>query len=96
MPGSSRAKHPSGITIDFFEKTHKYLSIIDGKEITYVSGTQFIHKFFAPFDADGEIAKRCAAREGCTVKEIQARWAKAGREASTLGTKIHECCEDTI
>ena len=94
MPGSSRAKHPSGITIDFFEKTHKYLSIIDGKEITYVSGTQFIHKFFAPFDADGEIAKRCAAREGCTVKEIQARWAKAGREASTLGTKIHECCED--
>lgn len=94
MPGSSKAKHPNGYTIEFFEDSHKYVSIIDDQEITYVSGTQFLHKFFPPFDADGEIARRCAAKEGCTVEEIREKWAKAGREASTLGTKVHECCED--
>ena len=96
MPGSSRAKHPSGATIEFFEDSHKYVSVIDGQEISYASGTQFVHKFFRPFDADGEIAKRCAAREGCTVEEIRARWSQAGKEATTLGTKVHECCEDIV
>ena len=94
MPGSSKAKHPKGYTIEFFEDSHKYISIINGQEISYVSGTQFVHKFFKPFDADGEIARRCAAKEGCTVEEIKEKWAKAGREASTLGTRVHECCED--
>ncbi len=94
MPGSSKAKHPRGWSIEFFEDTHKYISDIDGQEVTYVSGTQFIHKFFKPFDADGEIARRCAAKEGCTVEEIKAKWAQAGRDASALGTKVHECCED--
>lgn len=94
MPGSSKAKHPKGYVIEFFEDSHKYVSTINGQEISYVSGTQFIHKFFAPFDANGEIAQRCAAKEGCTVEEIRAKWAQAGKDASTLGTKIHECCED--
>ena len=94
MPGTSRAKHPKGYVIDFFEDTHKYVSTIDGQDISYISGTTFLHKFFKPFDADGEIARRCAAKEGCTVEEIKAKWAAAGREASTLGTKVHECCED--
>lgn len=94
MPGSSRAKHPRGWEIEFFEDSHKYVSTINGQEVKYTSGTQFLHKFFKPFDPDGEIAKRCAIKEGCTVEEIKEKWAKAGREASTLGTKIHECCED--
>lgn len=94
MPGSSIAKHPKGYEIEFFEDTHIYKSVIDGEEIRYISGTQFLHKFFRPFDADGEIAKRCAAREGCSVEDIKARWAAAGKEATTLGTKVHECCED--
>ena len=94
MPSTSRAKHPSGIEIEFFEDLHKYVSTIRGQEVTYTSGTQFLHKFFKPFDPDGEIAKRCAAKEGCTVEEIKAKWAKAGRDASCLGTRVHECCED--
>lgn len=94
MPGSSKAKHPSGVEIEFFEDSHKYISIIDGDEIRYTSGTQFIHKFFMPFDADGEIARRCAEREGCSIEEIKAKWAKAGKDATTLGTRVHECCED--
>ena len=96
MPGSSKAKHPSGAIIEFFENTHKYISIIKGQEINYISGTTFIHKFFPAFDADGKIAERCAIKEGCTVEEIKAKWAQAGKEASMLGTKVHECCEDII
>lgn len=94
MPGTSRAKHPSGVEILFAEDTHKYTSTIDNELVTFTSGTQFIHKFFPPFDADGEIAKRCALKEGVTVEEIKARWAKAGKEACILGTRVHECCED--
>lgn len=95
MPGSSKAKHPRGWEIEFFEDSHKYVSVINGQEVKYISGTQFLHKFFKPFDPDGEIARRCAVKEGCTVDEIKEKWAKAGREASALGTKVHECCEDT-
>lgn len=94
MPGTSRAKHPSGVEIEFEERTHKYTSLIDNQLVTYVSGTQFIHKFFSPFDADGEIAKRCALKEGVSVEEIKARWSKAGKEACETGTRVHECCED--
>jgi len=94
MPGSSKAKHPRGWEIEFFEDSHKYVSTINGQEVKYISGTQFLHKFFKPFDHDGEIARRCAVKEGCTVDEIKEKWAKAGREASALGTKVHECCED--
>ena len=94
MPGSSKAKHPQGWDIEFFEDTHKYISYIDGQEINYISGTQFLHRFFPPFDPNDEIAKRCAAKEGVTLEEIKEKWAKAGREASALGTRVHECCED--
>lgn len=96
MPGSSKAKHPSGYEIEFFEDTHKYVSLIKGQKIEYSSGTQFIHHFFPAFDVDGKIAERCAAKEGCTVEEIKVKWAQAGKEASTLGTKVHECCEDIV
>ena len=81
MPGSSKAKHPQGWDIEFFEDKHKYVSYINGEEITYISGTQFLHSFFPPFDPNGEIAKRCAAKEGVTVEEIKERWAQSGREA---------------
>lgn len=94
MPGSSKATHPKGYQIEFFEDTHKYISMIDGKEICYTSGTQFIHDFFPPFDPGDEIAKRCALKEGLTVEAVKEKWAKAGREASALGTRVHECCED--
>ena len=94
MPGSSKAKHPQGWDIEFFEDTHKYISYINGQQIDYVSGTQFLHKFFPPFDPNDEIARRCAAKEGVTVEEIKEKWTKAGKEASALGTRVHECCED--
>lgn len=96
MPATSTAVNPHGITIKFEEWGHKYSSIIDNKELVYVSGTQFLHQFFKPFDEDGSIAKRCAEKEGVTVDEIKARWATAGKVASGFGTRVHEICEDTI
>lgn len=94
MPACSTAEHPSGITITFEEDTHKYSSIIDDNEITYISGTQFLSRFFPQFDPDGTITARCAKREGISVEEIKAKWAAKGRESCRLGTRMHEVCED--
>ena len=96
MPSCSKAKNPQGIIIEFFEDTHKYKSIIDGKEINYVSGTTFLGKFFKPFDPTGEITARCAKKEGVTVEEIKARWAEKGRQSCIFGTRVHETCEDVF
>ena len=94
MPSCSKAKNPRGINITFTEADHIYKSLIDGVELKYTSGTQFLGKFYAPFDPDGSIAARCAKREGITVEEIQEKWAAKGRESCRLGTRTHEVCED--
>lgn len=96
MPGCSRQKNPRGIEILFDEDTHRYSSVINGKEITYVSGTTFVHKFFPQFDPTGEITKRCALKEGISVEEIRAKWKAKGDASSKFGTKIHETVEDVL
>lgn len=94
MPGTSKAKHPRGYEIIFEESTHKYSSIINGKEISYTSGTGVIHACFPPFDPSGEITKRCALKEGITVEELKAKWKAKGDASCKFGTRVHECCED--
>lgn len=94
MPSCSTAKNPKGQTVTFTESNHSYISIIDGKEIKYTSGTGFIGKFFPPFDPDGTITARCAAKEGLTVEAIKAKWKAKGDQSSRYGTRVHECCED--
>lgn len=94
MPGTSKAKSPSGVEIIFEELTHKYSSEVNGKAIDYVSGTVFLHKFFPEFDPTGEITKRCAKKQGVTVEELKKQWAQKGLEATTFGTRCHEVCED--
>ena len=96
MPSCSNAKNPRGIEIVFTEEDHSYKSIINGVEISYVSGTQFLGKYFPPFDPDGSIAERCAAREGVSPEDIKAKWAAKGAESCRLGTRLHETIEDTI
>jgi len=96
MPSCNSAKHPSGITIDFFEDDHRYSSIVGGKEIEYTSGTTFVHKFFPEFDPTGEILRRKAAKLGKTPEALKAEW-DANRDASCIfGTKVHSVCEDTL
>lgn len=96
MPACSNDIHPSGIKIEFFEDSHKYISNINGTKLTYISGTQFLGKFFPPFDPTGIITENCAKKEGITVEEIKKRWEKAGKESCIFGTKCHETAEDTI
>lgn len=96
MPSCSKAKNPQGICISFTEADHKYRSIIDGKEISYVSGTTFLGKFFKPFDPTGVITARCAKKEGITVAEMKARWAEKGKKSCYYGTRLHEICEDVL
>ena len=96
MPSCSKARNPKGHNIEFFEETHKYLSILNGKEIQYTSGTAFSHPYFSEFDPTGEIAKRCAMRKGVTVEAIQAEWKANGRKSCTLGTRCHETIEDVL
>lgn len=96
MPQCSTAKHPSGHTITFTEEDHSYKSIIDGRELTYTSGTTFIHKFFPEFDPTGEILRRKALKDGKTPEALKAEW-DANRDASCVfGTRCHEICEDTL
>lgn len=96
MPSCSRQKNPRGVEILFEEATHKYSSIIDGKELSYISGTTFVNKFFPQFDPTGDITRRCAMKEGVTVGEIQRRWKEKARRSATFGTKIHETMEDVL
>ena len=94
MPGTSKAKSPSGIEIVFEELTHKYTSEVNGKLIDYTSGTTFIHKFIPEFDPTGVITARCAKKQGVSVEELKKQWSEKGRIATTLGTRCHEICED--
>ena len=94
MPSNNSAIHPSGKKIIFNEQDHSYKSIINGKEISYTSGTGVIHACFPPFDPSGEITKRCALKEGITVEELKARWKAKGDASCKFGTRVHECCED--
>lgn len=94
MPGTSKAKSPSGVEIVFEELTHKYSSEWKGKTIEYVSGTTFLHKFFPEFDPTGVITARCAKKQGITVEELKKQWREKGNAATAFGTRCHEVCED--
>ena len=95
MPGTSTSTNPSGIKITFEEKSHKYWSVIDDKEVKYISGTTFVHKFVPEFDED-KISKRVAEKRGVTQKEILTEWHKKRDDACYFGTKVHEIAEDTL
>lgn len=96
MPSCSKAKNPRGIEITFEEESHKYTSIINGFEVQYISGTQFLGKYYPKFDPDGSIIKRCALKEGVSVADLQAKWDAKGKESCRLGTRLHETIEDTL
>lgn len=94
MPGTSKAKHPKGYEIEFFEDTHTYKSTINGRDVVYESGTKVVHECFPPFDPTGEITRRCALKAGITVDELKAQWKAKGDASCKFGTRVHECCED--
>lgn len=96
MPSCSEAENPFGINIVFNESNHSYKSIIDNKEINYISGTTFLNNFIPKFDPNDDIARRVADRRGITVEQIKSEWAEIAKNATILGTKVHETIEDTL
>ena len=96
MPACSEAAHPSGVRIKFTEEDHRYSSVIGGRELTYTSGTTFVHQFFPEFDPTGEILRCKAAKLGKEPEELKAEW-DANRDASCrFGTKCHAVFEDVL
>lgn len=95
MPATSTATNPHNVNITFTEADHRYSSIVNGREIEYISVSTLAGKYFLPFNAD-EMAPRSAKKLGLTVEEVKAKWTKAGQDACRLGTRVHEVCEDVI
>lgn len=96
MPSCSKATNPRNVEITFTEHDHRYTSIIDGKEIEYISGTTFIGKFFPPFDPSGRITAACARKRGITVESMKEEWRLNAKAACDFGTKVHERVEDCL
>lgn len=106
MPGTSTHRHPKGFDIVFDEATHTYTTTfvapaIPGRPtpqhvVKYTSGTTFIHKFTPPFDKDGKIAERKARERGVSPDQIRFEWKQKGVEATEMGTRVHETCEDIL
>ena len=95
MPGTSTSSNPSGVKITFEEKSHKYWSIVDGKEIQYISGTTFVHNFIPKFD-ELKVSAIIAKKNGVSQQSILDEWHRKRDESCYFGTKIHETAEDVL
>jgi ATP-dependent exoDNAse (exonuclease V) beta subunit len=95
MPSTSEAINPHNVKIEFYEDTHTYKSIVDGKEIDYISVSTLAGKYFPKFESE-KIAGFTAKKRGISTQEVLDEWSKAGKDACIYGTRIHETCEDTI
>lgn len=58
------------------------------------SGTTVLSKYKYPFDPDGAIAARVAARDGVEVEVIQAKWARSGLISTEKGNALHNFIEN--
>ena len=76
--------------IVFEPKEHSYHDL-NGKK--YTSTTQLISIYKNPFDPNGHISRACAKKEGISVKEIQDKWQKIGKDATDRGHNVHSQLE---
>lgn len=74
----------------FFEKEHKYT--YKGEPVK-TSVTQFIERFFEPFDSQ-EISKKYAIKHKRTQEDVLKEWEKIGKISTLAGTIIHKYLED--
>lgn len=92
--------HPRDEYIEFREKGHVYTLSLPGIEAFHpISTTKLIHRFFPHFDAYKVIALMIrsgkAERDypGMNTEEIKKSWELKGKEASRLGTFMHQDIE---
>ena len=75
---------------NFVESSHQYF--YNEKPVKY-SVTQFISRFFKPFDSIG-ISKRYAEKHGLDQQSVLMEWKKNSNISSTSGTIIHSFLEN--
>ena len=80
--------------IVFTEEDHRYHNTVTGKD--HISVTTLLGQYEAEFDPDGKIAERCAKRDGITVAEIKAQWAKTAKAGTDKGSAIHNAVEEYL
>lgn len=78
--------------IKFSQKDHIYTHVSSGQILTSVN--QFLDEnLVPPFDEDGLILRRCAARDGISPEELRAKWDQISQEACDYGTAVHSDVE---
>ena len=93
MPGDNIVNHPNKThVITFTESNHLY---IDNYNKKYMSVTTLISNAFPKFDAD-KIATDCAKKRGIKKEDLLKEWSEKGKEASRIGTRLHENMENYI
>lgn len=75
---------------NFEEITHSYY--YKGKKVN-LSVTQYIERFFEPFDKYG-ISEKYAKKHGLSQEEVLKDWERKGKIASISGTMIHSYLEN--
>lgn len=75
---------------NFVESNHSYY--YKGNKVKY-SVTQFIDRFFEPFDSEG-VSKRYAEKHNLNQADVLAEWKRKGDISATAGTIIHKFMED--
>lgn len=75
---------------NFVESTHSYY--YNGKRVRY-SVTQYIDRFFEPFDSQG-ISARYAKKHHVKQEGVLADWERKGKISSIAGTIIHSYMEN--
>ena len=74
----------------FVEKSHTYY--YNNSKVKY-SVTQYIDRFFEPFDSQG-ISKRYAEKHGKSQQEVLDEWERKGTVSALAGTAIHSYMEN--
>jgi ATP-dependent exoDNAse (exonuclease V) beta subunit len=98
MTLEEKNKHDRDKYISFVEEGHLYT--IKGDK-TYTSTTTWVKTFFEEFNSDEIIKKMMKSANwknnkyyGKTTNDIKNEWSNLGKEASELGTKLHQDIEN--
>lgn len=78
--------------IHFDPVPHKYT---DSRGTDFTSVTSWVHQFSPPQDWD-EIARKSAAKKGCSPEELRAQWKRAADYSCDLGTEVHAYMENLM
>lgn len=77
-----------------FDPIHHKYTDLNGRELISVS--RLLSLFKNPFDPDGSITKKYAAKHNMTVEEVLDKWKQVNTQSCLYGTSVHEEIEHYI